>query len=291
MSTKGRVGARRRGRSPWGARALGAASVAVVWASAGVALAQPMPARDTAYVLGPAKWRAGLFAPLEIGIGHGAEVSSSIVPQLMLAPNVALRVELGKLGPATITGEYGLALPTQAARLVGGYLFPSFANGLGQVGWSLVPAAGLWVSGGERGVLTGRLETSIGIPLGDTSVRALDTFAPVELIFAPTLNGYRVRIGGMYDYAVLDWLRARAGVNGYMIGASPFPPRSPFYFSAEAALEVALGRYVRLSAGAIYYNYDQRATALETDDDGHAHRVSVRSNDVFPTFDVIVGSR
>lgn len=259
------------------------------WASA--ASAQTMPARDTAYVMGPAKWRVGLFAPLEIGIGRGAEISTSIVPQLMLAPNVALRVEMARLGPATVTGEYGLSMPTMAMRLLGGYLFPSFANGEGEVGWSLAPVAGLRVSAGERGVLTGHLETAIGIPLGDTSVRSLDTYAPVELIFAPTLNGYRAKLGGMYDYAILDWLRARAGVSGFLIGASPYPPRSPLYFSAEAAVEVRLGSRVRVSLGGVYYNYDQRETALERGDDGRLHRVGVRSNDVFPTFDVIVGSK
>ena len=262
-----------------------------VFLGGAAALAQPMPARDTARVMAAGKWRAGLFNPLEIGIGHGAEVSTSIVPLLSLAPNVAVRVEMGRWGPATITGEYGLAVPTGAMRLLGGYLFPSFANGQGEVGWSLVPTAGLWVSGGERGVLTGRLETAIGIPLGDTSVTSLDTYAPVELLFAPTLNGFRTRVGAMYDYGLLDWLRARAGVSGTLIGASPSPPRSPFYFSAEAALEVRLGSYVRVSAGVVYFNSDQRATEVQTGEDGFAHRVSVRSNDVFPTFDVIVGSK
>lgn len=80
-------------------------------------------------------------------------------------------------------------------------------------------------------------------------------------------------------------------MSGYAIGASPAPPRSPLFFSAEAALEVRLGAYVRLSAGVVYYNSDQRATELQTGEDGRTRRVGVRSNDVFPTFDVIVGSR
>ena len=255
------------------------------------AFAQPMPARDTARVLPSGSWRAGLFAPLGIGVGHGVEVSTSVIPFFMLAPNAGVRVELGRLGPATIAGEYGLALPTPAMRLLGGYLFPSFANGLGQVGWSLVPSFGVAASAGERGVFTGRLDTAIGVPLGDTSVHSLETFAPVELIFAPTLNGVRLHLGGAYDYALLDWLRARGGIHGYMIGASPYPSRSPFYFAAELSLEVRLGSYVRLSLGGIYYNSDQRATALETGADGRLHRVAERSNDVYPTFDLIVGSK
>lgn len=264
---------------------------AAVLLAASAASAEPFPARDTAYVLPDGKWRAGLFAPLEVGVGHGVELSTSLAPWFLLSPNAAVRVELGKLGPATITGEYGLSVPTGAIEMLKGYLFPSFVHGNGEIGWSLVPTVGLWVSGGSRGVLTGRLETAFGVPLGPTDLTALDTYAPVELIFAPALTGYRVRLSGMYDYALTKWLRGRAGVSGYVVGKGSYPPRSPFYFSAEAALEIALGSRVRVSIGGIYYNYDQRATALTQGDDGRLRRASVRSNDIYPTLDLILSSK
>ena len=52
---------------------------------------------------------------------------------------------------------------------------------------------------------------------------------------------------------------------------------------AEAALEVRLGAYVRLSAGVVYYNSDQRATELQTGEDGRTRRVGVRSNAALST--------
>lgn len=272
-------------------RALLAAAFAATLLLASASSAEPFPARDTARVLPDGKWRAGLIAPLEVGLGHGMELSTSLVPWFLLAPNGAIRIELGQLGAATVSGEYGLSLPTGAMHVLKGYVFPSFARGGGEIGWSLVPTAGLRISAGERHVLTGSLETAFGIPLGPTDLEPLDTYAPIELLFAPALTGYRVRLGGLYDHAFLDWLRGRAGVAGYLVGKSAYPPRSPLYFSAELALEVALGKHVRVALGAIYYNYDQRETVLENGADGRLHRVSVRSNDFFPTLDLIVGSR
>lgn len=269
-----------------------AAFAATLILASGTASAElPLGARDTAYVLPEWQWRAGIFAPVAVGIGHGVELTTSLAPWFLLSPNAAARVELGKVGPVTFTGEYGLSAPTGSMIVLQGYLFPSFKNGDGQIGWSLVPTFGLFASGGKENVLTGRLETAVGIPLGEQSLTALDTYAPIELVYAPALTGYRARLGGMYDHAFFPWMRGRVGVSGYMVGQSPYPPRSPFYLSAEAAVELALGGRVRLSLGAVYYNYDQRAREQQRDDDGKLRWVQVRSNDVYPTVDLIVGSR
>jgi hypothetical protein len=270
------------------------AALATLVLAPGTASAElPLGARDTAHVLPEWEWRAGIFAPVAVGVGHGVELTTSLAPWFLASPNVAVRVELGTAGPVTLTGEYGLSVPTGSMYVLQGYLFPSFKNGDGQIGWSLVPTFGLFASAGKRteNVLTGRLETAIGIPLGETSLTPLDTYAPIELIYAPALTGYRARLGGMYDHAFFSWMRGRVGVTGYMVGKSPYPPRSPFYASAEAAVELALGGRVRLSLGAIYYNYDQRDRKQEQGDDGKRRWVSVRSNDLYPTVDLIVGSR
>jgi hypothetical protein len=272
-------------------KALLFSAFSAVLLAASAAAADPMPARDTAYVMPVGKWRAGIFAPLEVGAGHGMEVSASLWQSVLLAPNASIRAELGKIGDATITGEYGLSVPTGTMVLAKGYLFPSFANGPGDIGWSVVPTVGLWVSAGDRGVFTGRLETAFGIPLGRTDVTAPDTYAPVELMFAPALTGYRARVGGMYDYAVFDWMRVRIGASAYMVGHGTYPMRDPFYLAAEAALDIRLGSRVRVSLGGVYYNYDQRATDVTLGGDGRLHRVAVRSNDVFPTIDLIIGSK
>jgi len=46
----------------------------------------------------------------------------------------------------------------------------------------------------------------------------------------------------------------------------------------------------RLTPGVIWYNYNARATAVERGEDGRLHRVGVRTNDFFPTFDLIFRS-
>jgi len=256
------------------------------------ARAEPTRALYTADVLDKGRWSFGLMSPLRIGLGKRLEVDTQIVPWLLLSPNASLRMDLGRLGRGIrATGEVGLSVPTGAMWLTQGYLFPTWASSDGRVGWFVVPSAGLWISGGDRGVWTTRLETTVGIPLGESDATPLESYAPLELLFAPLLNRFRTRIGGAYDYALLDWLRARVELNGYMIGKSPYPPRSPFYFSAEAAVVLGLGSRVSLALGAILYNYDQREQVLETGDDGRLHRVGVRSNDIFPTLDLVIRSR
>jgi len=257
-----------------------------------VARGEPMPARDAARVLDKGRWRVGLLSPLQVGIGKGMEVDTQIVPWFLLSPNASLRVKLGELSPGiTATGEYGLSVPTMGMRMLQGYLFPTWMNSSERVGFFVVPSAGLMISGGTRGVWTGRLETAAGIPLGRNDATPLETYAPIELLFAPALNGFRARLGGAYDHAIFDWLRAKAALDLYMIGASPYPPRSPLYLSAALGVEVGLGRHVRVALGGVWYNYDQRAQVIEKGDDGRLHRVGVRSNDVYPTLDLIIQSR
>jgi hypothetical protein len=258
---------------------------------AGGARAEPIPARDTARLLAPGSFAVGLFNPLQIGLAPGIEIDTGAVPWLLLSPNAGLRVHLGDLGGVTFAGEYGFSIPTGAMRILQGYLFPTWATSNSRAGVFFVPSVGISASGGGRGVLTGRLDTSVGIPLGRNDARPLETYAPVELLFAPALNGYRSRVGAAYDFALLDWLRARGEANVYLIGKSPFPPRSPLYFSAQLGLDIGLGQRVRLTPGVIWYNSDQRATAVTPGADGRLHRAGVRSNDFFPTFDLIFRSR
>ncbi len=273
-------------------RALGAVLGLAALVLPALAAAESMPARETARVLEKGKLSAGLMSPFELGLGKGWELRTMIVPWLLLSPNLTVRGELGRLGKGVVvTGEYGLSVPTGAMRITQGYLFPTWGISGQRPGWVLAPTAGLWISGGERGVLTGRLETTVGVPLGDNPATPLETYAPIELLFAPALNGFRVRTGLSYDYAILDWLRARAAVNGYAIGRSPYPLRSPFYASAEVGIEIGLGKTVRLALGGIWYNYDQREKVLEKGENGQWRRNPVRSNDFFPTFDLILRPR
>jgi hypothetical protein len=251
---------------------------------------EPIPARDTARLVPEGSFGLGIFQPLQIGVARGIELDAGLVPWFLLSPNAGLRVHLGDLGGVTFTGEYGLSVPTFAMRILQGYLFPTWETSDRRAGFFLVPSVGISASAGSRGVLTGRLDTSVGVPLGRNDAGPLETYAPIELLFAPALNGYRSRLGAAYDFALLGWLRARAEANLYLIGKSPFPPRSPLYVSAQLGLDIGLGRRFRLAPGVIWYNYDARATAVERGEDGRLHRAGVRTNDFFPTFDLIFRS-
>src|SRR5262245_30224974 len=142
--------------------------------SAREARAEPIPARDTARLVPAGSFALGIFQPLQIGVARGLELDAGAVPWFLLSPNAALRVHLGDLGGATFTGEYGLSMPTGAMRILQGYLFPTWATSDSRVGFYLVPSAGISASAGSRGVLTGRLDTSVGVPLGRSDARPLE---------------------------------------------------------------------------------------------------------------------
>jgi hypothetical protein len=246
-------------------------------------LLSALAARDTADVLPKNHWSVGVIDPLRIGVGKDVEVVTHPIVSLLLSPNVEARVALRK-GSLRVTGEYGLSVPTVAMRLTSGYLIPTWDKSDDRLGWFVVPSVGVAISYGS---LTTRLDSAIGIPLGRNDATPLDTWAPIELIFAPALNGYRHHLGAMFDHPITEWLRFRGGVDGWMIG--PFdPPKSQFLFAARAGGDFRLTEHLRMALGAIVYESDQRRTVVERGDDGRWHRNKVRSIDVYPTLDVIL---
>lgn len=254
----------------------------------GIALAVTLlalPARDSADVIRAGDYSVGIVDPLRIGAKKNLEiVTHPIISTFMLSPNVQARVAFrAHPGGLRITGEYGLSVPTMAMRITSGYLFPSWKTSDNRVGWFVVPSVGVAVS---YGAWTGRLDSAIGLPLGRNDATPLDTFAPIELIFAPALNGYRHHLGTIVDVPATDWLRVRGALDAWMIG--PFePPKSQLMFAASAGVDLRLSQRLRLSLGGILYNSDQRRQIVERGDDGRWKRTHVRSWDVYPTFDVI----
>jgi hypothetical protein len=251
----------------------------------GVALAitlLALPPRDSADVIRTGDYSVGLVDPLRIGAAKNLEiVTHPIISTFMLSPNVQARVAL-RTGGLRVTGEYGLSVPTMAMRITSGFLFPSWKTSDNRVGWFVVPSVGLAVS---YGAWTGRIDSAIGVPLGRNDATPLDTFAPIELIFAPALNGYRHHVGTIVDVPVTEWLRVRGALDAWMIG--PFdPPKSQLIFAASAGVDLRLSQRWRLALGAIVYESDQRRTVVERED-GRWVRNRVRSVDVYPTLDVI----
>lgn len=251
-------------------------------AAALIAAMLALPARDSADVIPRGHWSVGLLDPLRIGVMKDVEVVTHPVISILASPNVQARVAF-RTSKLRITGEYGLSVPTVVMRMTSGYLFPSWKESDNRVGWFVVPSVGLAMS---YGIWTGRIDSAIGVPLGRNDATPLDTWAPLELIFAPSLNGYRHHLGTIVDHPVADWLRIRGGLDAWMIG--PFDPaKSQFIFAGFGGVDVRLSRRLILALGGIVYNSDQRRQVIERGDDGRWKRTSVRSWDVYPTLDLI----
>ncbi|MBM4363995.1 MAG: hypothetical protein FJ104_15045, partial [Deltaproteobacteria bacterium] len=223
------------------------------WLALALLLAAPaaraLPARSSANVLEPGRWSVGAIDPLRLGVGSGVELATHPLLDLLLSPNLEARVLLRRRGALRVTGEYGLSVPTFAMRLTQGYLFPSWERSAARVGWFVVPSTGLAVSYGRRTIATGRLETAVGVPIGRNDATPLDTWAPLELLLAPALTGFRSHVMLEIDHPLAPWLGGRASVDGYRIGPSE-TPRSQFLFGATAALDLRTSERTTLTLGA-----------------------------------------
>lgn len=264
-----------------------------------LAFAQPRPARDTADVGPRGSWSVGVFNPLRIAVHEDIELQTH--PLLFfVAPHVDARFALLR-SPLRLTAEAGLSMPTLAMRLVKGYLFPSWDTSRNDIGWMLIPRAGLLLSGKvlEHDVWTLRADAAFRIPLGPNSATPLNSFlTPLDLVLAAPLTGFRSRVGGAYDHAFNDRLRLRGELNLYVTGSQgdlvvsgqdvgPIASVSPLVLTAHLGVDVAVFQHSRITAGVLWANADQGATRVVEGADGFSERVRVRSNDFLPTLDFI----
>ena len=252
------------------------------------AAADPMPARETARVLPQKGLAVGLSSPSAIGLGHGFEITTMVVPWLLLSPNASVRLELLKTKSGiTFTTEYGLGVPSGAMWIFKGYLFPSYATTDKSPPFIFQQHAGVWLSGGERGVWTARADVTTALG-GNSDYAPMGGFvAPLNLWFGPATTGSRWHLGATYDYALIDKLRVRAGLHGYALGKATTTDQSLLYFSADAALELGLGKRFRVALGAQWYNFDKHEIVTKQNDSGKYQKVHVRSNDFYPTLDLV----
>jgi hypothetical protein len=260
-----------------------------------------LEARDSADVHRPGHWSVGVFNPLVYGLREGVEIETH--PLLLVgAPNALARVRHGEAGAWRLTGEYGLSLPTPAFKLakplgLSGDLFPSCkvtkddpdAKGCQAPGWILVPRVGLLASHGlDETVATVKADLAVGMPFGGEKGRPLDAWAPVDLRFAPALNGWRAHAGGRVDHALTRRLSVDGELHGYVVGASG--DRNPFTIAAHVGLDLAVGTSSRFTLGAMYFNSDQRAVRIVHAADGFSTLRHVRTHEVWPTIDFIWSS-
>ncbi len=232
------------------------------------AAADPLPARDSADLAEPGHGSIGIVHPLRHAVSERLELEVYPVG-FLLAPHVTARLVHRTHSAWRVTGVYGLSFPTPAMKFTRTYLFPTDGT---PIPWYIVPSLGAIASHGARHVLSLRADLAAGLAIGDGDPEPLDTYAPLELLFAPALFGYRANLGVDYDRALTPWLRARASLDAYFYGDR---------FAARAAVELDLrvSRRTRLVAGASYWDSDQHAI------DADFQRR--RSHDLFPLLDVI----
>lgn len=243
----------------------------------GPAAAQGLRARETAEVGPKGSYSVGVFNPLRYALSDGFELQAH--PLLFfVSPNLLARVGHGSLAGFRIAGEYGVSVPTPAMRLSQGFLFPTWDKSDRQVGWFLVPRAGLVASRAARAsdVLTLRLEGAAGIPLTRNDATAFESVAPLNVLFAPVLTGWRARIGAVYDASLSPSWRLRGYADLWLHGRQP----SLFTVDAGLGLDFAVGESSRVSFGAMWWNADEH----EIDPATHE---PVRSNLFVPTLDFI----
>lgn len=280
----------------------------VITLAATTALANPRPARDTADVGNKGSYSVGVFNPLRIAFTDRVELQAH--PLLFfVAPHLDARfailknaVESGAAPTGVrLTAEAGVLMPTLAMRLTKGFFFPSWTTSTNDIGFMLVPRVALLVSGNffTHDVLTFRIEGQMRIPMGPNSATPINSFvAPLEILFAAPLTGFLGRGGLSYDHAFGDRFRLRGEVNLFVTGAQgnltvagtnvgPLAPLSPFIFTAQLGLDIAVFENSRIMVGGFFANYDQGASEVRTGADGFSERVRVRSNNILPTIDFI----
>lgn len=263
------------------------------------ALAEPRPARDTADVGKKGSWSVGVFNPLRFSLHDRLELTVHPLA-FFVAPHVDARVALLQ-GPLRLTGEVGVSVPTFGLRLLKGFFFPSWETSTNDVGWMLVPRAGLLLSGTvrEHDVWTAKADAAFRVPLGPNSATPVNSFlAPLEILLAAPLTGFCGRGGVAYDAALGERLRLRGEVNLYVTGSQgelmvsgasvgPIAELSPLIVTAHLGVDVAVFQQSRVTVGVLWANYDQGDTATTRGADGFSTRARVRSNNFLPTIDYI----
>jgi hypothetical protein len=238
--------------------------------------AHALEARDTAGVSQKGQVSAGLFGPLNVGLGEGMELQMHPLVAL-LSPNAILRMRHGSFAGGQLTGEYGLSIPTYGLRFMQGDKAGGFFPATKNLPLIAVPRVGaVWSKTcSPKSVLSARGHLAVGIPFGPLDVPSTGE-GLLDLLFAPVVGSYRARLGVLYDRSVLDRLRLRADLQLWLHGLE----RSAYSVSGGLALDLGLwrydsGRWARLTAGVMVLNSHSRAFG------------GGRSIDFLPTLDLI----
>lgn len=256
-------------------------------------------ARESALVRPKGSWSVGVFNPVRWAFADRMEVEIHPLVAL-LAPHATVRYAHVQSGDWAVTGEYGLGLATPALRVgppgLGGYLAPSCkvadhdankAQWCQETPWVLVPSAGVVVSHGPDHEWTARADLARGGVLSGERHRPMDAWPYLDLLMAPTLSGWRARVGLGWDRPIGSRWRARAQADLFRVTEVEGEDRSPWTARLYAGFDLHVAQSSRFTLGAMYWNSDQHRVLVEKGEGGFGVTQRVRSHDVMPTIDFI----
>jgi hypothetical protein len=253
-----------------------------LWAQSDAA--PPLPSRGDALIGAPGSSSIGLFHPATYVLRSNLQLE--LHPLVFLvAPHATVKVEHIAAGAWHLSGQYGLAMPWLAEKLLQGYLFPAYLRGQGHIGFVLVPSVGGLLSHvTDARVITAKLDLSVGVPLSHSDLRPLEAPAPLEMLFAPVLNKYRARAGVLWDGSLSARWRMRAYADAFVHGvdegrAAQLQLLDHLTLRAGLGVDVAATKCLRVALGIVGWNSYQFAV---NDDGGR-----VRSTDWLPVIDLI----
>ena len=262
--------------------------------------------RDSALRPSKGSWSIGLFNPLKLQLNEQWMLESHPLVALFVAPNLKLWHHWWSNHEMTLQGLYGFTTPSWSLQRglpfgLAGYLAPSCAvteteperapESCRRPGFDLAPLFGARLSGRQAGgVWTVQGDLSVGLLISGERLIPLDSYAPVEMIFAPTSHQYRAHIGFSYAHPILTSLSMKLAADLYSIGQADetlTPNRSPLTVSSQLSIDWGVTQHLTLTAGVIAWLSDQRAFELIKDQNGFVTKTNVMSLDTFPTFDLI----
>jgi len=275
-------------------------------ASLSVASATPsrLEERDGALSPESGSWSVGVFNPLKLQLAESWGVELHPLAFFM-NPHARVTHSWWRSETQELSGVYGLSLPSLALNGslpfgAAGYLGPACLvteveperGGCQRGGWGLSPLAGVQYGlRQDKRVISAWLDVAVGVMLSGERPLPLDSHPPIELIFAPLSNSYRVHTGARVAQRLTDRLSASLELHFWWVGEPDLrlseSPKSPWTLSSHAGVDYAFGEHLSGTLGVIYWNSDQRAVVYEDIGDGYQRKTSVRSHDLWPTFDLI----
>ena len=262
--------------------------------------------RDSAFAPRSGSWSIGVFNPLKIQINDDIGIETHPFVGLLIAPNLKIWQNLWSKNAMRLQGMYGFSTPSWSLQRnipfgLAGYLSPSCqvseaeANRVPEScqrpGFDFVPQLGTRLSGEQgQGIWSIEFDLAYGLMISENRPAPLDSYAPVEIAYAPTTQNYRTHVGMKYSHMLHPRLALNLGADLYITGqadAELMPEKEPLSFSSQLSFDWATGEHTSLTFGAIMWVSDQRAFELIEDNQGFVKKESVMSLDIFPTLDFL----